>query len=338
MSDLSVCIVSWNTRQLLGECLASLLSEIERDGISAEVIVVDNGSIDGSPEAVEADFERVVLIRNSENVGFGRANNRAIRASSGSCILLLNSDTIVGPGALAALLSYMAAHGRCGAVGPKVLNPDGSLQQSAARFPRLRNAVFGGVFSNEVYRRLFPHRRFFAELGLTSDEHATAQSVDWLTGCCLLLRADALAEAGLFDEQIFLFYEEADLCKRIKGAGWDVAYDPEATIVHYGGGSYRDVWTFDEQVARQLAGLEYFHRKHYGRFKLVLFELLNVVGSGLKLLVFLALCAIPIGKSRDFYLAKARWHRSVLAWYLKRLVPSHARRSLPDRSLTRSEP
>jgi N-acetylglucosaminyl-diphospho-decaprenol L-rhamnosyltransferase len=327
--DLSVCIVNWNTKELLAACLDTVFQEIDR-GLAAEVIVVDNGSSDGSPEIVGSAFERAHLIRNSVNLGFARANNQAVDRARGRYVLLLNSDTLVSKDSLRILLDYMEEHPECGALGPMILNPDGTLQVSAARFPRLRNAALGGVFSNEVFRRVFPGRRFFAELGLTAADHAECQSVDWLLGCCLLLPREALLGVGGLDEDIFFFYEEADLCKRLKDAGWQVLYYPAATIVHLGGGSYSKVWTLDEQVGRQLRGLEYFHRKHYGFLDLAALRLLTVGGSAAKVLVFASLAVLRPKPSRGFFRAKAAWHLATLAYYARRLDPRHRLQATPS--------
>lgn len=336
--DISVCIVNWNTRELLFECLSSLMDDLELESCAAEIVVVDNASTDGSQEMVAAEFPSTVLLCNTENVGFGTANNQAIRESSGTYVLLLNSDTHVNRHMVSVLMNFLDTHRSCGAVGPMVVGSNGDLQLSAARFPRLRHALFGGVLSNQIWRRLFPQRPFFAELGLTPQEHSSVQDADWLLGCCILVRRSAIEAVGLFDEGIFMFYEEADLCYRLKRAGWSIVYTPHTTVVHYGGGSYREVWGLGEQVGRQLAGLEYFHRKHYGRLDLAALRALNCAGSAMKALVFGLAALWPSNRSATLLRDKARWHRASLRYYVTLALPGRAARDFSSIAPHRSRP
>lgn len=231
--ELSIVILNWNVGRLLAACLRSLpLASGEWWGRS-EVIVVDNASVDGSAQMVERDFPEVRLIVMPRNIGFAAGNNRGIQAARGKYILLLNPDTVAQPGSICALADYMRAQPETGIAGPRLLNPDGTLQPSRRRFPTLGTAF---VESTPLQRWLGdtgPIRRFY----MLDRPEGERQKVDWLSGAALLCRRNALMQVGLLDPGYFMFSEEVDLCKRMKDAGWGVVYLPDAEITHYGGGS-----------------------------------------------------------------------------------------------------
>lgn len=231
--ELSIVILNWNVGGLLAACLRSLpLASSEWWGHS-EVIVVDNASADGSAQMVERDFPGVRLIVMPRNIGFAAGNNRGIQAARGRYILLLNPDTVAQPGSICALADYMQEHSETGVAGPRLLNPDGTLQPSRRRFPTLATAF---VESTPLQRWLGdtgPIRRFY----MLDRPEGETQQVDWLSGAALLCRRGALTQVGLLDPGYFMFSEEVDLCKRMKDAGWGVVYLPDAEITHYGGGS-----------------------------------------------------------------------------------------------------
>jgi GT2 family glycosyltransferase len=243
--DLSIIIVNWNTRELLAKCLRSLYplpngqgqeagSPIFRDGsCSYEVFVVDNASSDGSAEMVRQRFPQVRLMQNEENVGFARANNQAIPLSQGRYVLLLNSDTEVQPGALETLIAFMDAHPQAGATGPRLLNPDGSLQPSC--HPMLTPG-------REFWRLLFLERLSpRATYPMHRWDDRTPRRVEVIKGACLLLRREALHQVGLLDESYFMYTEEVDLCYRLVLAGWECWWVPQATVIHHGEASSRQV-------------------------------------------------------------------------------------------------
>jgi GT2 family glycosyltransferase len=245
---LSVVIASWNTAALLEDCLASLFLSPPPDQM--EAIVVDNASSDDSAARVRRNWPAVRLIQNAQNLGFARANNQGITASRGRYILLLNSDTVAPPGALAGLVDFMDEHPEAGAVGPRLLRPDGRPQPFA----------FGGDPTP-----LYLLRRGLNLLLLRRPLHDwntdRTQAVDWVSGACLLLRREALEQSGPLDEAIFMYYEDNDLCLRLRRRGWKVYYHPGVSITHFGGQSLAQ-----NPAARKAyyASLEYFYRKHYG--------------------------------------------------------------------------
>jgi hypothetical protein len=243
--DLSILIVNWNARDLLLDCLRSVYRTLR--GVTFEVLVVDNGSRDGSVAAVRRAYPPVRLIENEQNVGFARANNQAMRASRGRYVLLLNSDTVVRPGALSGLVRFADRHPEVGIAGSRLVNPNGSLQPSWARFPS---------FWSEALDRNVRHRVPMAR-------EPWAYEVDWVGGACLLARREAIEQVGLLDEGFFMYSEEADWCYRMVQHGWKVAYLETAEVIHLGGGSSR--MRSDAMAVELYRSKLRFFRKHYGR-------------------------------------------------------------------------
>ena len=203
------------------------------NGSNVETFVVDNASTDGSAAMVHARFPWVRLIENRENVGFARANNQGIELATGRSVLLLNPDTEVRPGALAALVDFMDAHGRAAACGARLLNADGSLQ--AACHPMLTPG-------REFWRLLFLERIWpRATYPMQGWDTVTPRRVEVIKGACLLVRREALDQVGALDGSYFMYTEEVDLCYRLAHAGWELWYVPAAVVTHYGEASSRQV-------------------------------------------------------------------------------------------------
>ncbi len=305
MLDLSVVIVNWNVRELLRRCLRSVLASQRLSGLAAEVIVVDNASSNGSTEMVKEEFPQVRLIANEENLGFTRANNQGIVASEGRYILLLNPDTEVLGDALGAMVEYMDAHPDVGALGPMLLNPDGSVQSSRRRFPTLATAFLEStVFQWELSRDNRVLRRYYV-FDRPDDE---VQEVDWVTGACILMRREAIEEVGPLDEGFFMYSEELDWCRRAKERGWKVIYLPEAKVVHYGGKSSEQVVPF-RHIQFQRSKIIYF-RKHYGLWPAALLHVF-LLGMYFYELVMEALKWL-VGHKRPLRAARVRAYWQVL--------------------------
>lgn len=232
MADVAVIVVNWNAREDLRQCLRSLFPDPPSPA-SSEVWVVDNASADGSAAMVQAEFPQARLIVNPDNRGFSRANNQAITASDSRYVFLLNSDAALHSGALEALIAFADAHPQAGIFGPKVLNPDGTLQFSCRRFPSLG----AGFFRNTVLGRLFPHNRYARNYLMGDVDHSQPRPVDWLSGCAMLIRRDLIQAIGALDERFFMYCEDVDLCWRCRQAGREVMYAPSATVTHAIGGS-----------------------------------------------------------------------------------------------------
>ncbi len=262
--DISVVVVSFNTRDLLRDCLTSLYKEI--NGISNEVFVVDNNSRDGSADMVEQEFSATHLIRSSVNLGFGAGNNKAFPLATGRYIVLLNSDAFLRKDALQRSISYMDADPEIGLGGARLIFGDESWQASARLFPSPLN----DFLSLSGLAAKFPKSRFFGRQDNTWADQNKSIDTDWVPGSYSIIRRTTLEEVGYFDEQFFLYYEEVDLCRRIKKAGYRVRYWPDVVVVHLGGESSKTMKTL--RMSRSGAQLELwrmrsaflYYRKHHG--------------------------------------------------------------------------
>lgn len=230
--DVSVIIVNYNVRDFLEQCLHSLRRACQH--LKAEVFVVDNASRDSSAQMVRRRFPWVQLMENRINVGFARANNQALKRARGRYILLINPDTLAREDTVEAMSEFMDAHPEAGAVGCKILNPDGTLQLSCRRsFPTpwvALSKILGLGW-------LFPKSRLFGKYNLTYLDPDKTAEVDALSGSFMFLRPEALKKVGLLDEEYFMYGEDLDLCYRIKKAGWKIYYVPTTQIIHYKGRS-----------------------------------------------------------------------------------------------------
>lgn len=231
LCDVSIIIVNWNTRDILRQCLDSIY--VETTGLNFEIIVVDNGSTDGSVEMIQQDFDRVRLVANSENKGFATANNQGISTADGRYLLLLNSDTIILDHAIEKVMAFADRHLDAAVVGCILLNPDRTLQISCFMFPSLLNLL---LFSTGAARS-FPKNWFFGRERMTWWVRDDAREVDVVTGCFMLVRKKAVDEVGPMDERFFMYNEETDWCYRFKKKGWKNWFTSDAEIVHIGGAS-----------------------------------------------------------------------------------------------------
>lgn len=265
---LSILVVNYNTREFLRGCLNSIQASESR-GI--EVLVVDNHSSDGSMMMVRTEFAGARLIENSENLGFAKANNQAIRIASGKYVLLLNSDTVVQPGALESMLEFMEAHPDAGGVTCRLLNADGTIQACVSKKPGLVLLVFrlSGLSrllaSNHI--RLFVRKYFGILLGSSIRSYLEPYvsmnpfEVENISGACLMLRRTAIEEVGLLDEAFFMYMEDVDYCIRLRKAGWKLYYAPAGEIVHLvGQSSGGRMRSYSVHAYRSLF---HFYNKHY---------------------------------------------------------------------------
>lgn len=298
--DLSILIVSWNTRLLLDQCLAAIYAH--PPARSFEVLVVDNCSQDGSAEMVKTEYPQVRLIENSANVGFGSANNQAIHASSGRHVLLLNSDTQVLPGALETLAGYLDATPEAGAAGARLLNGDGSLQESCHPSPTL---------GSELWRMFHLDRlRPVAVYSMERWDTRQTRYVDVLKGACILLRREVIDQVGVFDEDFFMYSEEVDLCYRIGKGGWKLAWVPEAQVVHYEGQSTRQMAS--EMFIHLYQGKIRYFRKHYGPAAVTVYKAI-LLAATLSRLLLTPVAFLERPAQRQRHLTLSRQYRRLLA-------------------------
>lgn len=252
--DLSIAIVSWNTRDLLDQCLESIFKTTHR--IDFEVIVVDNASSDNSTEMVREKYPQVIVIENKDNVGFPKANNQVFQASTGRYFLLLNPDTICQDGSLVGLIEFLHDHKKAGAVGPLVLNNDSTMQYSWAKFPTVWNELLGRL-DRRINNADYPQT-------VSAAQSMGPFMVDWVGGCCLVIRRDAVERIGLMDESFFMYCEETDWCYRLYKAGWQVWVDPSYKIIHFGGQSSKQASKESKRILAD-SKIKYI-RKHHGVF------------------------------------------------------------------------
>ena len=213
MTDLSVSIVNTQSRELLLGCLESL------EGTDVEVVVLDNASEDGSVAAVRERFPRVRVIPQEFRAGFGANHNTVIRVTRGRYVYVLNEDTTAGDWGFERIVAYLDSHPQVAALGPRLVYPDGRQQASAWRFPTPVVTTLGLATLGKI--------------GVKQSRGTEPRAVDWVMGAALVLRREALAQVGLFDEGFFLYSEEVDLQLRLRQAGWEVHYFPEVTVVHH---------------------------------------------------------------------------------------------------------
>lgn len=248
--DLTIIIVNWNTRELLDKCLASVYAS--QTNLKFDVWVIDNQSFDNSIEMIREKYPNTILIKNENNVGFAQANNQAINKSSSEFVMLLNPDTIVDKDVLDGLIGYLEGHPDVGAAGPMLLNPDGTLQESAYPEPTLWREFW----------RLF-HLDLFKHLGtypMAEWNHSDLRDVDVLMGACFLVRRKVLDQVGLLDENFFMYSEEVDFCKRIRDFGWRIVWFPTVKVIHFGGQSTSQVQ--QEMFLQLYQGKIQYFRKH----------------------------------------------------------------------------
>lgn len=229
--DVSIIIISFNTKELLSQCIKSVLKQ--RGNLSTEIIVVDNNSKDGSVEMLESSFPMVQIIKNKTNRGFAAANNQAMAAAKGEFVLLINPDTIVLDRAIPKAVAFAQSRPEAAVVGCKVLNPDGTTQPTCFMFPSVLNLILSSTY---LYK-LFPGNRFFGREKMTWWNRETIQQVDVVSGCFMLVRREAIKQVGMMDEDFFFYAEETDWCYRFKKKGWKLLFTPEAQIIHYWGAS-----------------------------------------------------------------------------------------------------
>jgi GT2 family glycosyltransferase len=280
MTTTAVCVINYNTRDLLRECLRSVMTEN-----ADEIVVVDSASTDSTVEMMQAEFPAIPLIALETNIGFGAASNRGIERCRSAHIVLLNADTQMQPGSLQALCEYLKKHPQVAIIGPRLLNPDGTLQTSCFHFPTPLH-IF--LYISGLYRWI-PRLPILNQRTLQKITNESAKPVPWILGAALAFRRQTFEESGGFDENFFMYFEEVDLCYRLSAQGRQIHFVPEAEIIHVGGGStiQNRTWSY----VQFFASLTQFYRKHYSR------SLLTEMVFMVKIVVFFKLV-------RDFLLLR----------------------------------
>ena len=301
--DISIIIVNWNTRELLLNCLTSVYATTA--GLSIETIVVDNGSHDGSGQAVQERFPQVTLIQNTGNRGFAKANNQALAGATGRYVLLLNSDALLTEGALNNLVAFMDTTPEAAIAAGQYLNQDGSKQNSFDNFPTLATELLNKTLLKILFPNKYPSKK---------KEYREPMAVDSVIGACMLVRAEAIEVVGPLDEDYFFFMEETDWCFRMHRAGWRIYHLPHIKVYHLQGKSkeknpskawieyYRSVYLFFKKQ-RSLRAYYFLRIARVGKL------LINMVLVSLGLL-------LTLGMGRGL---KRRYaiYRDLLIWHIK---------------------
>ena len=269
--DLSVCIVSYNCRDLLRDCLLSI--QRTATGLEHEVIVVDNASEDGTVEMLAGEFPQVVCLANEENLGFAGGTNQATECASGEFFVMLNPDTEVQPGALEHLVAFLRGRAWVGAVGARLTGPGGERQPTCHPFPTLALTLYAQL----GLHRLFPRSRIFGGYDMTWWDHAAPRRVDWASGACLAVSREAWERVGPLDDGYFIYSEDVDWCYRLTQAGLECWYLPEAEVIHHEAASWGAA-SRERIRASHRANFRFFG-KNYGRASEALARLMVACGA-----------------------------------------------------------
>ncbi len=261
--ELSVVLIHYQSPVVLAACLRALAADTHPPGavgpgLEAEVVVIDNDSRDGTPARIAADFPWVRIIANSENVGYARAVNQGIAATTAPYVLVLNPDCVIPPGTLGTLRDYLETHPRTAIAAPKILSGDGAIEYTARSFPSGWAFLFNRY---SLLHSLFPNNPWSRRYLMLDWDHSTPRDVDWVSGAFMVVRRTAIDEVGGMDEAFFMFNEDVDWCRSFQKAGWKVSFVPDATITHEVGASRsrvapRVIWS------RHL-GMIHYYRKHH---------------------------------------------------------------------------
>lgn len=258
--EVAAVIVNYNAGEELRSALQSIAGEMH--GQAWEAVVVDNNSEDGSAAIAAGYAPHARVVRNAANLGFGRAVNQGVAASSAPLILIMNPDCRLEPGAVNTMRTELDAHARCAIVGPQVLDPDGAVQGSARGDPDMLTGLFGRT---GPLRALLPSSSV-ARRNVVTGEGRRSRVVDWVSGACMLVRRSAFEEVGGFDPKYFLYWEDADLCRRLRARGHEIRYVPAATAVHRVGHSSRTARAASIKAFHESAYLYYATHVAQGRF------------------------------------------------------------------------
>jgi len=312
--NVSIIVVNWNTKELLLGCLKSIYDTTINSNI--EVIVVDNGSHDGSSQAVKESFPQVTLIQNDENKGFAKANNQALSIALGRYILLLNSDALLTDGALTGLVNFMDTTSEAGIAACQYVNRDGSKQNSFDNFPTLATELLNKTILKTLFPKKYPSKK---------KEYYEPMEVESVIGACMIVRKEAITQVGMLDEDYFFFMEETDWCFRMHKAGWKIYHLPEIKVYHLQGQS--------KEKDPSKAWIEYyrssyiFFKKYRSIFSYLTLRVLRVFKLIINLVLVLLGLFIALGLDKGLK-RRFRIYRDLLIWHVKLCPASTGLREL----------
>lgn len=269
MTDVSIVIASYNTKDLLIDCIRSIYDSYTKSGF--EIIIVDNASIDGSVTAIKAlGKKNIKLIQNSKNLGFARANNQGIKITKGKYILLLNSDTKFTENVLDFMVEWFEKHPKAGIATCKLLNSNKTIQATGGYFPTLSRVAWWMIFQDfpllgSLVKPFHPKGGFYQK----------EKEVDWVTGAFLMARSEVLEKINGFDESYFMYGEDIDMCYRAKKANWEVWFVTGISIIHYGGASSNREYP----ILSEFKGIKTFYKKHYQGWQYPILRMLLKIGA-----------------------------------------------------------
>lgn len=289
--DVSVIIVSWNTNEILKNCLKSIYQETQR--VSFEVIVIDNDSVDGTPDMINKEFSEVILIANNENRGFAAANNQGLKIAHGRYSLLLNPDTVILENAIDKMIPIADKRPEYAVLGCKVYENKDVVQMTGFAFPCFTITLYNLT----GLKRLFPKSRIFGKEKMFWWDRNSEREIDVISGMFMLVRKEAIDEIGLMDEDYFVYAEEADWCYRFWKEGWGCFFTPAAKIIHLDGGGKSTAQVSVKMFVQIQKSLLVFHRKNLGWFSWIATKNIFIIAMILRLLVFKILSFLKVGEN-----------------------------------------
>lgn len=277
--DVSIIIVNWNTKDLIQDCIYSI--HIGLNKYTYEIIVVDNGSKDNSLEMIKAQFPEVILIENSENIGYSKANNQGIKKSKGDFICLLNSDTLILDNALEKIVGHLKKDPKVGSATCLLLNPDGSSQFGSALGEP--NLIYFFSVETGLYK-YFPRSKIWGRPLLSFKDHRYPHEIEVCPSAIIIIKKQVIKDVGLLDEKIFFGVIDWDFSLRVRKKGWKLYFYPDAYVLHYGGKSKKPI--SEMLLIEDIRARYYYFLKHYGVPKTNVLKLMIVLASLVKISIF----------------------------------------------------
>ena len=275
-----VIVVSQNSQEILRNCLNSIQKFWYE--VDFEILVSDNATMDHCPKTLREEFPQVVVLENTENLGFCKGFNRALAKAKGRYVLSLNSDTVILDHSLKKMVEFLDSHPEIGCLAPRLKNPDGTIQRSCYSDPSLMGALLGNLGLHKILPELFLIHYFLNSVF----DHQKARIVPNVMGAALLIPKSLLQDIGGLNEQYPMYSDDLDLCLEIRNRKKQVFFYPEAEIIHLGGQSSQQIWSHTEQAIQKTLSISYYFKKHRSKFSWQLFRLIFTIGGIFRFLFY----------------------------------------------------